>query len=168
MAFKSVTSRNSISLTRRVPRAEPFDSRKLNLQIPGEPVDNLAAPLLSRKLLAQVPADQPIEEDEFPVNRKSGLHLGGPDAALLGLKEFLIAGGQLEGFFHVSLSGLCGVMLSFRRQLCGCSKLGFGANSAEKMRHIHSKLLPILRYRRKAPQVKEGLSFRLLTKLLTD
>jgi hypothetical protein len=38
-----------------VPRAEPFDSRRLSLQIPSEPVDNLAAPLLSRKTACSGP-----------------------------------------------------------------------------------------------------------------
>jgi hypothetical protein len=76
-----------------VPRAEPFDSGKLSLQIPSEPVDNLAAPLLSHKALAQVPADRPIKEDQLPVYGKSGLHLGCPDATLQVLKEFVIAGG---------------------------------------------------------------------------
>jgi hypothetical protein len=76
-----------------VPRAEPFDSRKLSLQIPSEPVDNLAAPLLRRKPLAQVPANRPIEEDQLPVYGKGGLHLGSPDAALQILKEFVVAGG---------------------------------------------------------------------------
>jgi hypothetical protein len=65
-----------------VPRAEPFDSWELSLQIVSESVDNLAAPLLGRKPLAQVPADRPIEQDELPVHGKGGLNLGGPDAAL--------------------------------------------------------------------------------------
>ena len=79
-----------------VPRAEPFDSWELTLQILSEPVDNLAAPLLGRKPLAQVPADRPIEEDELPVYGKGGLYLGRPDAALQVLKEFVVAGGELE------------------------------------------------------------------------
>jgi len=41
-----------------VPRVEPFDRRELSLQIPSEPVDNLAAPLLSRKPLAQIDPDR--------------------------------------------------------------------------------------------------------------
>ena len=79
-----------------VPRAEPFYSRELSLQILSEAVDNLASPLLSRKPLAQVPADRPIEEDELPVHGKSGLHLGGPDATLELLEEFLVAGRELK------------------------------------------------------------------------
>ena len=83
-----------------VPWAEPFDSRELSLQIMSQPVDNLAAPLLGRKPLAQVPADRPIEEDQLPVHGEGGPDLGGPDAAFELLKELLVAGGQLEAFLH--------------------------------------------------------------------
>ena len=91
-----------------VPRAEPFDSRELSLQILSEPVDNLAAPLLSRKPLAQVPADRPIKEDQLPVDGKGGPNLGGTDASFELLEEFMVAGGELEAIWHdFSLVSFC-------------------------------------------------------------
>ena len=42
----------------------------------------------------------PIQEDQFPADGESCANLGSTDAAFKLLEELLVAGGELEAFFH--------------------------------------------------------------------
>jgi len=81
-------------------RAEPLDARKLILAIMGQPVDHPRSPTLGSLPGEDIAANRPIEEHQLAIDRERSTNLGGTDASLEVLKEFVVAGGQLEAFFH--------------------------------------------------------------------
>jgi hypothetical protein len=66
------------------------------LEVDGEPINDLRAPALGLLFGHNVPADAPVKRDQFAVDRKGGLDLGGADAGLEVLEERGIAGGQMS------------------------------------------------------------------------
>jgi hypothetical protein len=61
------------------------------LQVPGQPIHNLAAPALAPESFADVLADRPIEKDQFMADSLGCANLGGVDAGFQLLEEFGIA-----------------------------------------------------------------------------
>ena len=66
----------------------------------GKTVDNPGTPTLGSLPGENIPANGPIKEHQLAVDRERGPNLGGPDAALQVLEEFLVAGGELEAVYH--------------------------------------------------------------------
>jgi hypothetical protein len=80
--------------------AEALDARKLVLQIMGKPVDNPGTPTLCSLLGEDIPSNRPIKEHQLAIDRECSPNLRGTDASFQLLEEFVIAGRELEAFFH--------------------------------------------------------------------
>jgi hypothetical protein len=79
--------------------AEALDARKLVLEITGKPVDNPGTPTLCSLLGQDIPSYR-LEENQLAIDRERSTNLGGTDASFELLEEFVVAGGQLEAFYH--------------------------------------------------------------------
>jgi hypothetical protein len=64
------------------------------LQIVSEAIDDLGPPPFGVLTLKNVPADRPVQQDQFPVDGQGGPNLGAPDARFELLQELGIAGGR--------------------------------------------------------------------------
>lgn len=66
----------------QISRTEPLNARKLSPKVLSQPIDHLCSPALGIKPRRDVPANRPVQQDEFSIDGQGRTRLGGTDAFL--------------------------------------------------------------------------------------
>ena len=66
----------------QVPHAEALDSGERRSQISSKAIDDLGSPALRFLAGEYVPANRPVQQDQFSVDGEAGMKLGGADSIL--------------------------------------------------------------------------------------